>query len=954
MAEDGQVVYKIVGDDSQLGADLDKSTDTINKKVGSWVGIATKAAGAIGAAAVAIGAAAVKVGTSFEDSLAASSTLFGDVAVNTDGLKDNLLSLSDASGIAADELGNTLYDALSSGVPVTEDMGEAMDILEKSAQLAKAGFTDIGTAMTATVKTMNAYGMSMSEADRVQKIMMQTQNLGIVTVNELGSVLAQVTPTAAAAGVSFEEVGAALALMTSQGTPASQATTQLNAAISAFLSPNTAMVDGLRSTYTEMILAGQITGQAADDFLTYSDLLAIAESKQGTFNTATKEGAAAAKDNEKNISNYKKAIAELGAEFGINVINTYGLQGALVKLNDGLGGSTNGMAKALGSSEALKASLAITGDNAGKFADNLSQMGTSADVVADAFGKITATVSEKFQKLKNELMNTLINLYEEVSPAINSALDMVTENMDVITQPLIDLAGNVVPVLLKLITSLLPPFMELAGIILPMLSDALIAIVTPIMEVAAQALPAIADAIQEVLPYLQQIGGGILEAIAAAFEIMRQPMQEIGAAVLPLIKSALETAVPLFNDLAMTVLPAVAAAFPLLADVIKAVLPSITELASTVLPALSKILSVILPVLTELAMSAMRSFADVILQMMPSIVELAETLFPVLAETIAALIPVVSEIANAVLPILTESFKLLLPPVLEMVKTLLPPMLELFSSLAPLLSELAKAVLPVIQRILGALAPLFSALISAATPLIELVITLLEPIIKLITWALEPLMWAIEPLIKGFEIFVAILTRVFEVIANIANGIVGMANTMMDNFNLAIEFIENVFAGRWGAAWQNIADAFAGIWNGITEAFKSVVNFLIDGLNKMIMGVNSIKIPDWVPLIGGKSINIPLIPRLQKGEDFVMSDWTPAYLDFGERVLTREQNIKFNSLGGLDALEASVSHKFGSVAERPMYANITLTGDLEMDGFKVGSIVLRNLDDVAAFAVRGG
>ena len=95
-------------------------------------------------------------------------------------------------------------------------------------RLAKAGFTDVDTAVTTTAKILNAYKMDVSETEKIHKILMQTQNKGIVTVGELGSVLAQVTPTAAAFGVSFDQVGAAIANMTAQGTPAAQATTQLN------------------------------------------------------------------------------------------------------------------------------------------------------------------------------------------------------------------------------------------------------------------------------------------------------------------------------------------------------------------------------------------------------------------------------------------------------------------------------------------------------------------------------------------------------------------------------------------------------------------------------------------------------------------------------------------------------------------------------------------------------
>ena len=44
-----------------------------------------------------------------------------------------------------------------------------------------------------------------------------------------------------------------------------------------------------------------------------------------------------------------------------------------------------------------------------------------------------------------------------------------------------------------------------------------------------------------------------------------------------------------------------------------------------------------------------------------------------------------------------------------------------------------------------------------------------------------------------------------------------------------------------------------------------------------------------------------------------MSDWTPAFLDYGERVLTREENFHFNALGGLQGMERMASS--GSAAQ---------------------------------------
>lgn len=164
----------------------------------------------------------------FEESMAKTSTLFTGTGEQFDELKGKIIDLSSAYGLSSTSLAEAAYSAESAGVSY-EDLGA---MLESSAKLAKAGFTDMDTALSATAKTMNAYGVSGEEAmNKVQKVLIQTQNKGITTVGELGASLANVTPTAAAMGVSFDNVGAALALMTAQGTPTAQATTQLRGAL---------------------------------------------------------------------------------------------------------------------------------------------------------------------------------------------------------------------------------------------------------------------------------------------------------------------------------------------------------------------------------------------------------------------------------------------------------------------------------------------------------------------------------------------------------------------------------------------------------------------------------------------------------------------------------------------------------------------------------------------------
>jgi hypothetical protein len=88
---------------------------------------------------------------------------------------------------------------------------------------------------------------------------------------------------------------------------------------------------------------------------------------------------------------------------------------------------------------------------------------------------------------------------------------------------------------------------------------------------------------------------------------------------------------------------------------------------------------------------------------------------------------------------------------------------------------------------------------------------------------------------------------------------------------------------HWSAIWGGIKDVVSGAWNfveniigkigdgirGFVGLVKSEINGIISLVNTVIRVIDSIhvKIPDWVPLIGGKEfgLDIPQIPMLANG-----------------------------------------------------------------------------------------
>lgn len=106
-----------------------------------------------------------------------------------------------------------------------------------------------------------------------------------------------------------------------------------------------------------------------------------------------------------------------------------------------------------------------------------------------------------------------------------------------------------------------------------------------------------------------------------------------------------------------------------------------------------------------------------------------------------------------------------------------------------------------------------------------------------------------------------VFSKAWDEIKKIWNGAKKFFSGIWDGIKSVFGGVKDWFSG----VFQGAADAISTIFNGIVGAIKAPINFLINALNTVIDGINKIKIPDWVPGIGGKGINIPRIPNLARG-----------------------------------------------------------------------------------------
>ena len=163
----------------------------------------------------------VDIGSSFETALAKVSTIADTSKVSVGDLNKQILDTSGSMGVAAADIAEAAYQAISAG----QDTANAVAFAGQASKLAAAGFTSSSSAVDILTTALNAYGLSADQAIHVSDVLLTTQNLGKTSVDELSSSMGKVIPLAAAYGVTVENLSSGLAVMTANGIATAEATT---------------------------------------------------------------------------------------------------------------------------------------------------------------------------------------------------------------------------------------------------------------------------------------------------------------------------------------------------------------------------------------------------------------------------------------------------------------------------------------------------------------------------------------------------------------------------------------------------------------------------------------------------------------------------------------------------------------------------------------------------------
>ena len=268
----------------------------------------------------------------------------------------------------------------------------------------------------------------------------------------------------------------------------------------------------------------------------------------------------------------------------------------------------------------------------------------------------------------------------------------------------------------------------------------------------------------------------------------------------------------------------------------------------------AKLATGFLPIITKLIQTS-NNFMDKLMgdpQTLQSIQNVVMSIGDKIGSAFTSVQPIISEVSSEFF-----NFLMAMKPVSEEIINRLVPFgmflyNNVFKPLLPYTSKLAGMVLPVINTALKILIPIVQNLINKIMPLIQAV---LPPLIGLFE-KVHNLLSALAPVIKWVSnLIVTYFVGGWSILVPIINNVMGI-------FGGLIDFLTGVFSGNWALAWQGIKDTFVNIFKGIANVILSPLNYVFNYMNTIIEGINTIAIPDWVPGIGGTSLNIPKLPVL--------------------------------------------------------------------------------------------
>lgn len=519
-----------------------------------------------------------------------------------------------------------------------------------------------------------------------------------------------------------------------------------------------------------------------------------------------------------------------------------------------------------------------------------NEMGITGTTAKEASSTISGSLASAKASWQN-LLTGIADGNQDVGGLITQFFDSIVTVADNIVPRIAQVMGTLPQLITDLVPKLLTKVSELIDILLPVVVDGAVSLLNAIVQVLPQLVTSILNALPALISGIEQVFYAIVDALP-------QLMTVICEALPVLIPQLVDALVNMIVYLATHI-----------AEIIQPLIDNLPEIIIAIVNALMDNLPALIEGAVQLVIGIVQAIPQIIMALieaLPTVIQsIFEGLWNALPLLLEGIISIVGEIGTAIWDILSGFFTALgewFGGLWESIKTIFAPVVEWFgnlfstiwNSIVSVFSTVGSwvydnIIAPVANFFKGLWEGIVSAFHTVIDPWIEIIKraatlvynTIIVPIKNFFTDLWNSIVGIFSKVSGWFTDNIA--TPIKNIFSNIWNAMKNGASNAWEGIKSVFSKVTDWFKNIFSKAWQAVKNVFStggkifdGIKDGIVNAFKTVVNAIIRGINKVIKvpfdGINwalekirGINILGVEPFGWISTINTPQIPELEKG-----------------------------------------------------------------------------------------
>lgn len=519
-----------------------------------------------------------------------------------------------------------------------------------------------------------------------------------------------------------------------------------------------------------------------------------------------------------------------------------------------------------------------------------NEMGITGTTAKEASETISGSLASAKASWQN-LLTGIADGNQDVGGLITQFFDSIVTVADNIVPRIAQVMGTLPQLITDLVPKLLTKVSELIDILLPVVVDGAVSLLNAIVQVLPQLVTSILNALPSLISGIEQVFYAIVDALP-------QLMTVICEALPVLIPQLVDALVNMIVYLATHI-----------AEIIQPLIDNLPEIIIAIVNALMDNLPALIEGAVQLVIGIVQAIPQIIMALieaLPTVIQsILEGLWNVLPLLLEGIVSIVGEIGTAIWDILSGFFTALgewFGGLWESIKTIFAPVVEWFgnlfstiwNSIVSVFSTVGSwvydnIIAPVANFFKGLWESIVSAFHTVIDPWIEIIKraatlvynTIIVPIKNFFTDLWNSIVGIFSKVSGWFTDNIA--TPIKNIFSNIWNAMKNGASNAWEGIKSVFSKVTDWFKNIFSKAWQAVKNVFStggkifdGIKDGIVNAFKTVVNAIIRGINKVIKvpfdGINwalekirGINILGVEPFGWISTINTPQIPELEKG-----------------------------------------------------------------------------------------